>query len=167
MTYEQLIAAMSTALAHRVAAMSGTLEVAESLEEAQKFLESAPGRWRLILHWEGFGEHENAREGMTSHQVATVIQAPRGLTHRPSPIEASPTGRPAFSAYIRTVMDWITAMRFPNGTGADVAGFAPTGSQWLTTTSGFAAHVLNWRLDAAIPPFAQHIPLTFPHLNQP
>lgn len=145
--------------------MQGVLEVAESLEQARTFLDSAPRGWRLILHWEGFGEHPEARMGMTTHQVATVIQAPRGLGHKPSPIATSPTGRPAFSSYIRTVTDWLTAMRFPDGTGADVAGFAPAGSQWLATTPGFAAHVLNWKLDAALPAFDLTIPLTFPHLS--
>lgn len=165
MNYEQLTAAVAAALAPRVAAMAGVLEVAESLEEARKFLESAPGRWRLILHWEGFGEHPEARHGMVIHQVATVIQAPRGLAHKPSPIAASPTGRPAFSSYIRAVSDWLTAMRFPNGTGADSAGFAPAGSLWLATVPNFAAHALNWKLDAALPAFPETIPLVFPHLT--
>lgn len=165
MTYDQLIAAVAAALTPRVAAMQGTIEVAESLEEARKMLEAAPGRWRLILHWEGFGEHPEARMGMTVHQVATVIQAPRGLAHKPSPIAASPTGRPPFSSYIRTVSEWMTAMRFPNGTGADVAGFAPAGSLWLSTVPNFAAHALNWKLDAALPPFPETIPLEFPHLT--
>lgn len=165
MTYDQLIASMESALTPRVAALNGVLEVAESLEQARTFLESAPGRWRLILHWEGHGEHPEGRMGMTTHQVATVIQAPRGLAHKPSPIAPSATGRPAFSSYIRTVTEWITAMRFPDGTGADVAGFSPAGSQWLATAPGYAAHVLNWKLDAALPPYSTCIPLAFPHLS--
>lgn len=167
MTYDQLINAIETALAPRVAAAGGVLEVAQSLAEARRFLESAPGRWRLVLHWEGYGEHPAAREGMTSHQVATVIQAPRGLAHRPSPVKPGPAGQQPFSYYISLVTGWMAALRFPDGTGADEAGFAPAGSQWLETVNGYAAHVLNWSLAAALPPFTHHIPLDFPHLSTP
>lgn len=165
MTYDQLINSLETALTARVTAAGGKLEVAESLEEARKFLDGAPNRWRLILHWEGYGEHSSAREGMTIHQVATVIQAPRGLGMKPSPVKQGPAGQQPFSHYISAVTAWMTAMRFPDGTGADSAGFAPAGSQWLQTQTGFAAHVLNWKLDAALPPFDLTIPLEFPHLT--
>lgn len=165
MTYDQLVNAVETALSPLAGASGGSVQVAESLEEARRFLAASPNRWRVIIHWEGYGEHAEARNGMTSHQLATVIQAPRGLVHKPDPTKAKPSGAPGFSAYIAAVTGWMTAMRFPNGTGADIAGFALAGSQWLETTAGFAAHVLNWRLDAALPAFTTTIPLVFPHLD--
>jgi hypothetical protein len=165
MTYEQLMTAMKDALAPRVAAMSGSLEEAENPEAARAFLDSAPSRWRLILVWEGYGEHSEARMGMIVHNVATVIQAPRGLAKDRKPTTQSPSGSPAFSGYINAVNNWITAMRFPDGTEADVAGFAPAGSLWVPTVPSFAAHVLNWKLDAALPPFQETIALNFPHLT--
>lgn len=165
MDYDQLMVAVETALAPRVAAAKGEVIVAESLDQARKFLEGAPKRWRVILHWEGYGEHPSARLGMVTHQVATVIQAPRGMPVKPSPIKAGPSGQVPFSHYIRDVTMWMTAMRFPDGTGADDAGFSPAGSLWLETLAGFAAHVLNWRLDAALPGYDLTIPLNFPHLT--
>lgn len=165
MTYDQLVNAVENALAPLAAAAGGRVIVAESLEEARKFLDAAPNRWRVILHWEGYAEHPEARNGMTSHQVATAIQAPRGLAHKPDVTKDKPSGAPAFSSYIAVVIGWMTALRFPNGTGADIAGFSLTGSQWLETQPGYAAHVLTWRLDAALPAFTTTIPLEFPHLN--
>lgn len=164
MTYPQLIQAVQSALAPLAAAEGGSVIVAESIEQARSFLDSAPNRWRVILHWEGFGDHDKAREGMTSHQVATVIQAPRGLDHSPDITRPQLDGTPGFSARIAAIVGWMGAMRFPNGTGADVAGFAMAGSQWLATVPNFAAHVINWKLDAALPPYEKTIPLVFPHL---
>lgn len=164
MTYDQLMNAIDDALTPRVAAADGQLILAESLEQARLLLESGPRRWRLILHWEGYGEHEQAREGMTRHQVATVIQAPRGLVNSPSPTKAGPNGQVAFSTHISNVVSWMSALRFPDGTGADSAGFSSAGSQWLQTLPTYSAHVLNWSLDAAVPPFDLTIPLVFPHL---
>jgi hypothetical protein len=167
MTYDQLINAVSNALRPRVAAAGGELVVAQTLETAHKFLSAAPNRWRLILHWEGFGDHEAAREGMTSHQVATVIHQADGLLHRRGEHATNPlpSGDLAFSARITQVVSWMTALRFPNGTGADSAGFSMSGSQWLSAVNGSTAHTLNWKLDAALPGFEQHIILDFPHLT--
>ena len=165
MTYPQLIQAVEAALTPLANAAGGSVIVAESIEQARAFLDAAPNRWRIILHWEGFGDHANAREGMTSHQVATVIQAPRGLEHTPDITRPQPDGTPGFSTRISSLVGWMGAMRFPNGTGADVAGFAMAGSQWLPTVPNFAAHVINWKLDAALPPYSQTIPLVFPHLS--
>lgn len=167
MTFDQLINAVTAALAPRVIAEGGVLEVAESLEQARSFLGSPPNRWRLILHWEGYGDHEAARQGMTSHQVATVIQQPRGLTHKPGEnlTNPLPSGAMPLSWRLAQVVAWMMALRFPDGTGADSAGFALSGSQWLETVPTAAAHALNWRLDAALPAFAQTIPLSFPHLT--
>jgi hypothetical protein len=164
MTYNQLMNAVDDALTPRVAAANGQLILAESLEQARLLLESGPKRWRLILHWEGYGEHEKAREGMTRHQVATVIQAPRGLVKSPSPTKPGPGGQVPFSEYISLVVAWMSALRFPDGTGADDAGFSSAGSQWLQTLPAYSAHVLSWSLDAAVPPYEMTIPLVFPHL---
>jgi hypothetical protein len=166
MTYTQLINAVSAALAPLVTADGGTLEQAETLEEAQKFLSAAPHRWRLILHWEGLGSHPDARLGMTSHQVATVIQQPRGLLHRPGEnlTKPLPGGALPFSERLAQVTSWMAALKFPDRTGADDAGFSLESSQWLTTAPNTAAHTINWKLDAALPPYTAFIPLTFPHL---
>ena len=165
MNYAQLINAVESAISPRIIAAKGRVEVAESLEQAHAFLASAPNGWRLILHWEGYGEHPEARAGMTVHQVATVIHAPRGLPASKDPTKDKPGANPGFHHYVTLVTGWMCAMRFPNGTGADVAGFAPAGSQWLETLPGYAAHVLNWKLDVAIPAHSQNIILQFPHLN--
>jgi hypothetical protein len=165
MTYAQLINAVKTALRPLAEAADGKLVVAESLEEAQKFLGGNPRTWRIILHWEGFGEHPLARQGLTYHQVATVIQAPRGLAHNQEPTERKTSGDPGFHAYIEMVSGWMRALRFPDGTGADDAGFSTAGSQWLPTAAGYAAHTINWQLEAAEPGYETTIPLTFPHLT--
>lgn len=166
MTYNQLIASVAEALTPLVEETGGKVEVAESLEEAQAMLDEAPRNWKLILHWEGFGDHASAREGMTAHQVATVIHAPRGLSKDRSPIKPSSTGRPAFSSYITAVVAWMTSMRFPDGTNADFAGFSLAGSNWVQSgTKQHTGHALNWRLDAALPAPANNIILNFPHLN--
>ena len=164
MTYDQLMNALEDALTPLVSAADGQLVLAESLEQARMMLESGPRRWRLILHWEGYAEHEKAREGMTRHQVATVIQAPRGLVKSPSPTKPGPSGQVPFSSHISNVIAWMSALRFPDGTGADSAGFSPSGSQWLQTLPAYSAHVLNWSLDAALPGYPLTIPLQFDHL---
>jgi hypothetical protein len=164
MTYAQLMTAVTAAARAEVGAQGGQVEMAESMEEVQAFMAASPRSWRLVLHWEGLAEHPAARQGMVYHQVATVIQAPRGLMKSPNPLQASPTGTRPFSDYIDLATAFMVALRFPNGTGADSAGFAPAGSQWLETTPNFAAHVLNWKLTAALPPFTRTIPLVFPHL---
>lgn len=165
MNYTQLIDAVYTAVAPLAEANGGTVEIVETLAEARAALDTAPGRWRIILHWEGYGEHPEARLGMTFHQVATVVQTSRGLVHKPSPIAATPGGRPSIASLIEQVSLWMAALKFPNGTGADSAGFAKVGSQWLDSASGTAAHVFDWRLEAADPAFDENIVLSFPHLN--
>ena len=167
MTYSTLINAISTALRPLVTAAGGTLEQAETLEEAQKFLAAAPHRWRLILHWEGLSSHPDARLGMTSHQIATVVQQPRGLLHRPGEnlTKPLPGGALPFSERLAQVMGWMAALKFPDGSGADDAGFSLESSQWLTTAPATAAHALNWKLDAALPPYPAFIPLIFPPLT--
>jgi hypothetical protein len=160
MRYDALITATAAALAPLASATQGRVEVAESLEEARALLDLAPGRWRIVLHWEGYAEHPEARHGMVTHQIATVIQAPRGLAHKPNPTTPGRAG-PAFSTHIAAVMEWMTALRFPDGTGADTAGYAPAGSQWLASPRNLTTHVLSWKLDAALPPFSQTIPLSF------
>lgn len=168
MTFDQLINGVATALKPRVAQAGGEVVVARSLEAARgQLLASAPNRWKLILHWEGFGEHEHSREGMTTHQVATVIHQKDGLLHRPGDhlTKPGPSGEMPFSARIQQVCAWMCSMRFPNGTGADDAGFAMAGSQWVDAAPNSTAHALNWRLDAALPAFETTIPLEFPHLT--
>lgn len=165
MTYAQLINAVEAALIPLAVAAGGKVVVAESVEEAQAFLGAKPNRWRIILHWEGFGEHPLARQGVTYHQVATVIQAPRGLVHDSGPTKTKPSGDPGFHHFIELVSSWMRALRFPDGTGADDAGFATAGSQWLPTVPGCAAHSINWQLEAAEPGYETTIPLVFPHLT--
>ena len=163
MTFAALLNAVSLALAPRVSEAGGVLEIAESMDEAQTFLEGSPNRWRLILHWEGFGSHPLARQGMTSHQLAAVIQQPRGLAHRPGANLTNPLpgGALPFSDRLAQVVGWMTAMRFPDGTNADIAGFSLETSQWLPTTATCRAHVLNFKLDAALPAYPLTIPLAF------
>ena len=168
MTYDQLLNSVATALAPRVGAAKGELVVVESLEAARgMLLAAAPNRWKLILHWQGYGDHAAARQGMTTHQVATVIQQPAGLLHRPGEnlTKPLPSGDEPFSRRISQVIAWMMALRLPNGTGADSAGFAMSGSQWVESAAKSTAHVLNWKLDAALPGFPETIPLIFPHLT--
>lgn len=166
MNYAQLVNALETALAPLVVADGGELVVAQSLEKAHAYLTQAPNRWRLVLHWEGFAEHPLGREGMTTHQVATVLQQGADLIHRPGEnlTKPLPSGALPFSTRIDRVIEWMGSLRFPNGTGADVAGFSMAGSQWLEAAPRTQAHVLNWRLDAALPPHTTNRPLVFPHL---
>lgn len=166
MTFDQLINAVESSITPLIAAEGGKIEVAENLEQARAALVTGPKKWRVILHWEGYGDHEKARQGMTNHQLATVIQAPRGLPVSQAITKDRPNGNKAFSHYLELVSYWMRAMRFPNGTGADSAGFQLANSQWLDTVDTHSAHVLAWRLPAALPPFPdQTIPLVFPHLN--
>lgn len=166
MNYAQLINAVEAALTPLVEAEGGKVEIAQSLERARTALGNGPGRWRVILHWEGYGDHEHARMGMTNHQIATVIQAPNGLAKNQSATKDRPDTTKAFSHYLECVSAWMRAMRFPNGTNADSAGFQLANSQWLDTVPTHNAHVIAWRLPAAHPEFlTQTIPLVFPHLN--
>lgn len=166
MDYAQLINAVEAALAPLVEAEGGTVEIVQSLGQARAALDNGPSRWRVILHWEGYGDHEHARQGMTNHQVATVIQAPRGLAKSQHATKDKPDGTKSFSHYLECVSAWMRAMRFPDGTNADSAGFQLANSQWLDTVPNHDAHVIAWRLPAAHPEFkTQTIPLEFPHLN--
>lgn len=166
MNFSQLLAAIETALTPLAQAAGGDVTVAESLEKAHAFMDGAPRRWRVILHWEGYGEHAAARLGMTTHQVATVIQAPTGLRQAPSPIDAAP-GCQAMSDLITMVSGWMLAIRLPDGTGADVAGFSLASSQWLQSVPQVTSHVCSWRLPAALPPRLHGtIDLVFLHLEQ-
>jgi hypothetical protein len=168
MTYPQLLNAVAAALTPRALANGkGTVEIAESLEQARGMLTAAPRSWRIILHWEGYADHPAARQGVTYHQVATVLQAPRGLVHKPGDhlTNPLPDGTPSFSTRMEQVSEWMRAMRFPQGTNADPSGFALANSQWLDTTAGFMAHAFSWQLEAAHPGFDTNIILQFPHLN--
>lgn len=155
MTSATLLAAVAAALLPRVSADGGVQEVAASLEEAREYLLTAPARWRLILLWDGYGSHPAAREGMTSHQVTAVLQQARGLPAASAPKLLS------FADRIEQVSCWIRAMRFPDGTGADAAGFALADSRWLETHPSARAHALSFTLTAALPSFGETIPLTF------
>lgn len=166
MTYAQLVRAVAAALTPLASAQGGKVECAATLEQARSFMGAAPRGWRIVLHWEGFGDHPEARLGMTAHQVATVIQAPAGLDILRDATADKPGGAKGFHHYISLVDGWMRALRFPNGCGADVAGFQLANSQWLETVPTYAAHAISWRLDAALPAFPLTIPLSFPHLNQ-
>lgn len=155
MTSSALLAAISTALASRVAAAQGGMEVAESLAEASDFLAAAPARWRLILLWEGYGSHAAAREGMTTHCVTAVVQQLRGLAAARTP------GLLSFADRLEQVSAWMRALRFPDGTGADSAGFSLSDSRWLETAKTARAHAITFSLIAALPPFPETIPLSF------
>lgn len=157
MTSAALLTAISTALTPRVLAARGGLETAASLPEARAFLAAAPRRWRLILLWEGYGSHPAAREGMTTHQISAVIQAPSGL---PAATAITPKLL-AFADLIELVSAWFRAFRFPDGTGADSAGFSLDGSAWLDSAPGTQAHQLTFALPAALPAFDATIPLVF------
>lgn len=163
MTFASLINAVAAALAPLASAEGMDVMIAESLEEAQAFLTAAPNRPRIILHWEGFGDHADAGRGMTTHQVATVLQQARGLGHKPGENLTTPLpgGALPFAARIEQLIGWMTAMRFPDGQNVDRNGFALSGSQWLTSAAGTRAHVFNWRLDAAHSGYSATIPLTF------
>lgn len=162
MTFATLINAVSDALEERVTAAGGTLEIAESLEEAHAFLESAPKKWRLILHWEGYGPHDKSRLGMTHHQIATVIQQAKGLGQRGRTLtNVSPGGAIPFSERLAQVIGWMTAMRFPEGWNADEAGFSLENSQWVTAEPSTRGHVISWKLQAALPAYPLTIPLAF------
>jgi hypothetical protein len=167
MDSSQLINATYTGLKPLVEAQGGGIQIAESQEAALKFLEAAPNRWRIILFWEGFGSHPQAREGLTSHQVATLIQQPTGLNKKPGEILTNPlpSGAQPFSKRIQQVIGWMTSMRFPDGTNADPAGYALDSSQWVPAATGTQAHVISWKLDAALPHYDLTIPLVFPHLT--
>ena len=164
MTWSQLLNSVHAALLPRVTAAGGTLELAQSLAEARLFLEAAPNRFRIILHWEGFADHAKARLGMTTHQVATVIQQRKSLAIKPGDVltRPGPAGEPPIGDRIEMLRKWMCSMMFPNGTGVDVAGFVLSGSQWLETLQGFQAHALSWHLDAAQDPYQEPINLVFP-----
>ncbi len=157
MTSAALLTALRTALTPRVLAAGGLLETPASLPEARAFLAAAPRRWRLILLWEGYGSHPAAREGMTTHQISAVIQAPSGL---PAAAAAAPKLL-AYADLIELVSAWFRALRFPDGTGADSAGFSLDSSTWLEAAPGTQAHQLSFALPAALPPFDVTIPLQF------
>ena len=153
MTSAALITAIAAALLPRVVAAGGVLELAGSLEEARDFLAAAPARWRMVLLWEGYGSHPSAREGMTTHQITAVVQQIRGLR-----IDAA-MKLLTFADRIEQVSGWIRAVRLPDGTGADSAGFSLTDSRWLETVKTARAHALSFSLAAALPPFTEIIPL--------
>ena len=56
----------------------------------------------------------------------------------------------------------MTALKFPDGSGADDAGFSLESSQWQSTAPATTAMALNWKLDAALPAYTAYIPLVFP-----
>lgn len=154
MTSSAILTSVHAALAPLVVAADGVCEVVESMDEAAALLTGAPGRWRLILLWDGYGSHPAARQGMATHQVTTVIQQVRGL-----PAAAKPKLL-AFADRIEQVSLWIRAMRFPDGAEVDSAGFALEDSRWLEASKSTRAHMLNFTLVAALPNFIYTIPLT-------
>jgi hypothetical protein len=167
-TFTALINSVAAALKPRAQQVGMDVEVALDLESAEAFLNAAPNRPRLILHWEGFGDHALSRQGMTIHQLATVIQMAKGLGHRPGTrlTNPGPYGQVPFSTRIEQVTGWMTGMRFPDGTQADWAGFSLAGSQWITTAvKTQQCHGFNWRLDAALPPPPEEILLQFDNLT--
>ncbi len=154
MTSSALLVAIRAALAPRVTAALGTLELAESMDEAAAFLDAAPAKWRLILLWEGYGSHAAAREGVTTHQVTTVVQQLRGLT----PVRSSKLL--TFADRLEQVSAWMRGLRFPDGSGADDAGFSLSDSRWLDTIPAARAHAISFSLTAALPAFTDIIPVS-------
>lgn len=151
-----LVTALSAALEPLARENAGTLEVAESMEEARAFLDAAPARWRLVLLWDGYGSHPQAREGMTKHRVTTVVQQVRGLPAQPA------TRMLSYSERLEQVSRWMRSMRFPNGTDADPYGFSLEDSKWVETIRTCRAHAMTWELVAALPGFTDTITLAFP-----
>lgn len=156
MTSDALLTAVRDTLQARVADAGGRIEVARSMEEAQALLAGAPQAWRLILAWPGYGSHPAAREGVTHHQLTTVIQQRRGL----------PAGRDqavlTFAARIEQVSAWIRALRFPDGWQVDPAGFSLSSSTWLEAPRTTRVHAITWQLEAALPPFDSTITVPLP-----
>lgn len=165
MDHTELLTAVANALRPLIEAQGGVLEVCETPDEAEAFFEAAPHRWRVVLHWRGYGEHEAAREGMTTHQLTTTVQQRRGLVHRPGQHAAGellPSGELPFSARIGLVSGWMRAMRLPDAANADHAGFSLSSSGWDFTGSRtpFHSHTFLWSLVAAHDSYNLTIPLT-------
>lgn len=170
MTYDQLMRAIHSALAAELRPHGGEAQLAQSFDTAAEYLKHAPARWRVVVFWTGFGDHEAAREGMTNHQVTALVQARKSMAFaatphtRPEPM----SGIMSFAERIALVSAIFRAFRLPDGTGADPAGFALTGSDWIDAGAEHDAHALQFALAAAHPPFPAHIALDFPHLaNNP
>lgn len=160
---DAILRKVEDALRPLLTAAGGILDTASDAGHALELLATAPPAWRVILGWPGWGEHPQAREGMAVVRVFAIVQGPSGLhvrrgeqTHRGTPADPVP-----LMERIETVSGWIRALRFPDGSGIDRAGFALAGSAWIDLDGVHTKqHQLDFEAVAALPPAGQVIPVS-------
>lgn len=156
MTANTIIAATYETLKPLLAAEGGEADMAASLQEAQAFLDAAPPRWRALFVWPGYGSHPAAREGMTTHRMTVVVQAPRGLSGN-----RGAAGKD-FEAIAEKVSALVRALRYPDGWGMDAAGWGLDSSEWVSAHANTRAHAFTFTVQGALPVLTEPITVTIP-----
>ena len=153
-TPESLLQNIEDALSPLVAGIKGKLDVAEDLDRAMSRLANAPKHWRMILLWNGYGDHDQARNGMNSHLFTVIIHQNLGMSRVVGkPVHRAGHGNDtqSFMDLLKQVSGWMRALRWPNGHNVVCEGMALNDSQWVSDVPKVSrAHALNFSLDAAL-----------------
>jgi hypothetical protein len=148
-----IIQDIETALTPFVTADGGVIDVATDIAHAMQILATAPAKYRVVLVWDGYGSHKDARHGVASHRINTILHVNLGLAKSPGDkiYKTSIAGQPSFIWRMERLSQLMRSMRWPDGTGVDHAGLALQDSDWVQDTpANTTAHVFNWSLDQAL-----------------
>lgn len=156
---------VESALKPLIEGEKGELNIATDVGHAMEILATAPNRWRVVMTWEGYGDHPASKSGMAQSNFLVVLHHNPGLAKDPAKslhTEAHSTGEPSFLDRLEQVSALMRALRFP-GRNMDCDGFALTDSQWVADTPGNTrAHALTLSIQTALPAISQTILIPAP-----
>lgn len=160
------LSGIETALKPLIEAEKGQLNIATDVDDALQLLVTAPNRFRVVLTWDGFGDHPEAINGVNQMRFLVIVQQARGMSKDPSDSlhrQAHQVGEPPFLDRLEQVSGWFRALRFP-GRNCSCEGLALTDSNWVgDAPAKTRAHALTFSLVVAHPPLPPAISLPNPN----
>lgn len=147
-----LLRDIENALRPRIEAKGGNLDMASDLGHALEMLSTKVRGWRVIINFEGYGDHELADDGMNTCRFQIFLHANKGLaTPVGNAIHRDQNGTDSFLSRIEFVSQLLRALRWPNGHNVACKGMAVADSQWIIDAPDHTrAHVLNASLVIAL-----------------
>lgn len=149
-TNASLQAQIISALEPLCEANQGRIDLAISEDDALRKLGTKPaGAWRIVMLWNGHGNHPDARYGMTNALFTTFIHQNIGMAHK---IEGKLIhGDASFHARLDQVSKWMRSIRWPDGHNVAEEGLVLEDSNWVSDThKSVLAHGLDWSLAYAL-----------------
>lgn len=140
--------------------LSGIFSEARDPFEVIELLGEAPGRFRVILAWDGENPAAGTLpiSGIGTHKLKVVVSHNRGLSIlRGVSLHAAEAGRPSLMTLTRQVRDRLRTLLFsPSDTSRRLAyqGATPIRAEIEGKATQLDAYELNFELTAALTRFA-------------